>query len=184
MATTTAKKGGKAAASKKATTPEVITITKSEQQQLQRMGAQVTEIGSLTLAEEKTREKHKAAKANLESAKGALIDMVRDFNTPQPLLDHMEADGWKKMPLSEITGIGSALAERIVDGSNSVIKTATLGALAAFTTDHKLTDLGGIGQGQAKKIEDALFEFWKRNPQFCQEKAGAKGAPRKTRASR
>jgi hypothetical protein len=182
MATTTAKQGGKAPASKK--TEDLITITRSEQQQLQRMGAKVTEIGSLMLADEKAREKSKAAKANLEEARGALFDMVRDLNTPKPLLDHMESDGWKKMPLSEITGIGTALADRLVEGSNGVIKARTLGALAAFTADHKLTDIAGIGQGQAKKIEDALMDFWKRNPQFCQDKVGTKGAPRKTRASR
>ncbi len=75
-----------------------------------------------------------------------------------------EADNtWQDVKLSEaFAGIKPAKILDHLDAANL----RTLGELAAWTAANqgrnRLIDVPGIGDGAAKKIEDALEEFWKR----------------------
>ena len=77
-----------------------------------------------------------------------------------------DPDGWKAVPLTE--AIGPKLTEAIVKGRplKELAEDLTVGGLDKFTRSHRLTDLSKLGGTTARKIEDALAEFWRRNPHW------------------
>ncbi len=168
-------------AAKKSPANKGVTLTKGETEILQRMKACVIDIGALEIKEQKTKDAHKVAKAALDEKRGALVDMVRAMNTPAPLIDRMEEDGWKRVPL--VDAIGKTFADKIHAKTDGIVNCETLGGFVDFMKKHRLTDLNGIGQGVASKIEDAMMDFWKAHPQFCPDLAKGKpaGPPRNPR---
>ena len=141
-----------------------VEVTASEAQLIERMKAKVLEIGTYEKTEEKTREEHKAAKSALEQARDDLVEMVRAVNADEPLTDRMEPDGWKRVKI--VDAVGVSLGRKIIDGAAPVLQGDTLGGLTAFLKDRTLMDIRGIAHGSAKKIEDAMEAFWKRNGQW------------------
>ena len=75
----------------------------------------------------------------------------------QKFLPLKEDESWRSAPISEL-GLTGKLPESLEDAG---IK--TMGDLADYTAAGKLlTDITGIGQGKAEKIEKACEEFWGR----------------------
>lgn len=68
----------------------------------------------------------------------------------------VEDESWKGTPLTELS-IPSKILDHLAEG-----RLTTLGELATFTSDpfNKLTDLKGIGEKAAEKVEAALEKFW------------------------
>lgn len=64
-------------------------------------------------------------------------------------------DSWKDVPLSELNGIPDGVLNKLY-----AAQIATVGDLAAWSTDSALTDIAGIGQAKAETIEQALEKFW------------------------
>lgn len=65
-----------------------------------------------------------------------------------------DVDARLDTPLAE-TAIPPGLIEKLAEH-----KITTVRELAAFTAEKQLTDIKGIGQGKAEKIEDAMEAFW------------------------
>lgn len=61
-------------------------------------------------------------------------------------------------PLAD-TSIPSAILAKIADAGIRTVR-----ELANFTSVKQLTDIKGIGQAKAEKIEAALVKFWEKNP--------------------
>lgn len=114
----------------------------------------------------------KTMEKNQARLNGVAADIVaiRSGNYTPPLpfgLDELapEAtgpDAWKAVPLSSL-GLSPKVIEKLEDAG-----LRTLGALAAWT--KPLTDVKGIGEAAAEKIEEATARYWKENPQ--QEEPG------------
>lgn len=70
----------------------------------------------------------------------------------------LEAAGpWQHVPLSDLFH-GALLKSLNEAGLN------TVGDMAKYTAANRLTDIDGIGEGKAAKIEERMLEFWRANP--------------------
>ena len=117
----------------------------------------------------------KSAKADLEKAMDAVLKRIDDEDAEPSLPFDRPADApgaaqeaagdaipptddsWMAVPLSEaLAGLPPGLLGKLEDA-----ELKTMGDLAAWNKLHVLTDIPGVGKEKAKKIEDALEEFWK-----------------------
>jgi len=128
---------------------------------------------------EDRKEELKAAKEELDLAHKAIDKLIDDFNCEMPLFDGLpdstgdtneaepsadvNADGdaqtddesWKTVSLHDLTMPGTT-AQKLAEA-----EIRTLGDLSAWTESGKLlTDVKGISEKAAEKIEAALDEFW------------------------
>lgn len=136
---------------------------------------------------EECKEKLKAAKADEELAVQKLMEAIDQakqadsptlFDRPAETTESAESfeqtgtkestdsgecppdESWRALPLSEVlVGIPDSNLEKLADA-----KLDTLGQLSDWLKDerNRLTDLPGIGQAKAEKIENKLMEFWER----------------------
>lgn len=81
----------------------------------------------------------------------------------RPLIQEVEKAEWRTVGMDALdlpAHIVKKLAAKDIE---------TIGALADFTAgDKPLTWIDGIGKGASEKIEDAMMEFWKKNPEVQQ----------------
>ena len=81
-----------------------------------------------------------------------------------PLDVDREDESWRSAPISDL-GLTGKLPESLEDAG-----IRTIGDLADYTAAGKLlTDISGIGQGKAEKIEKACEEFWERQGRKSEE---------------
>jgi hypothetical protein len=127
-------------------------------QEICRMNA---ELGKLAATMERRKEAAKKATADYNDAVSALREAISrgpalfDKNAPEP-------SEWRAVPLSD-AGVPAA-AVTLMAGQAEL---ATLGDLVDWQdADKKLTDIKGIGEGMAGKIEEALTAFWEAHPEF------------------
>lgn len=101
---------------------------------------------------------HKAEEDDNEDEEGE--EVGDSSRTDQPATTEavveVEDESWKGTPLTELS-IPSKLLDHLAEG-----RLTTLGELATFTSDpfNKLTDLKGIGEKAAEKVDAALEKFW------------------------
>jgi hypothetical protein len=116
------------------------------------------------------RREHKTAKEELDSANAELCRIIDDFNCEMPLFDNVnqtqpgeptdasaseDDETWLMTPLTKTT-LSNATLKKLAD---SEIK--TMGDLADWTNAGKLlTDIPGIGEKAADKIDVATGKFW------------------------
>jgi len=131
---------------------------------------------------ESCKEALKSAKEELDLAHKAIDKLIDDFNCDMPLFDGLpnstddvnDADGaespadadakvalttddesWKTVSLHDLTMPGTT-AQKLAEA-----EIRTVGDLSAWTESGKLlTDIKGVGEKAAEKIEAALDEFW------------------------
>jgi hypothetical protein len=82
--------------------------------------------------------------------------------TPE-VTPEVDPNGWRSVSITDLdipAGTAKLLIEAGID---------TIGKMADFTAtpNQRLTDVKGIGQGKAERIENAMIAFWAANPQFC-----------------
>lgn len=66
-----------------------------------------------------------------------------------------KTDAWKDAKLADVLALPAAIHQSMADA-----QLRTMGQLAEFTVRNRLTDIPGIGEVKASKIEDALEKFW------------------------
>lgn len=72
------------------------------------------------------------------------------------------ADAWRGVSVHTL-GLPEKLALKLIDAD-----LPTVGAIAAWSAAGKrLTDIAGVGEANAQKIEDALIKFWAAHPEWC-----------------
>ena len=109
----------------------------------------------------------KDAKEAYDASVMRLRAAIKRVNDPQQELPFPPEDGglhgddgeWRSVELEEL-GIVGTLAERLIDAGLT-----TLGAISDYTAaDKRLTDIKGIGDGKAEKIQAACADWWSRHP--------------------
>jgi hypothetical protein len=119
----------------------------------------------------------KKAKEDLDDAMGVLaamafeMDQLNLFDDGSPPAASTGAatrattapapDAWRTYTLGE-AGFDPKWIKRFEEHEPPI---STMGQLADFTKERRLTDVHGIGQATAEKIEAVLVEFWKAHPQ-------------------
>lgn len=107
----------------------------------------------------------KQAKSEYEFEVAKLQRMARKQDAP--LFDQggkAETNGaapkdWRTVSI-DVLGLPASLAEKLRE-----TKLDTIGAIADFTSSGRdLIDIDGIGEANAKKLEDALEAYWARHP--------------------
>lgn len=76
------------------------------------------------------------------------------------VLPPADPDGWKTVSVAKLAEFG--LTDKLIDKLNQA-DLFNLGQLAAWTAEHPLTDLKGIGAASSGKIEDACLKYWEAN---------------------
>jgi len=113
-------------------------------------------------------EAYKQARAAVAAAQAKLNSLIDDYISPEPsLFDQPDEtkddsgsnpDWWRDVPIAEL-GLPQGIVQRLAEAAIE-----TIGQLATHTeSGQHLTDIPGIGQAKAEKIEDALQTFWERN---------------------
>jgi hypothetical protein len=91
-----------------------------------------------------------------------IVNGTQPADETADLADLENPEKWRSWPLSVLTSIGG-LSASIVSKIAGGIDGDTLGEFATWQDakpDRKLTELKGIGQESAKKIEDAFIPVW------------------------
>jgi hypothetical protein len=141
-----------------------------DMEQLFRIRDRLSEAESRELA---AAENHKAAKKSKDAIQEELNEFIDEMRQPNLF---KQGDGesskstssdqdestaspkaWRATTLSEL-GISEKTAEKMIDHHPSL---KTLGDIADFTASGALlTDVKGVGEASAQKIEDACNRFW------------------------
>jgi len=80
-----------------------------------------------------------------------------------PLLDMMDGDGWRNVPLAH--AVNAKAAAKLEDEHGLV----TIGDLVDWQNDgHDLADVKGWGADRASVVADELLSFWTDHPEFTQ----------------
>lgn len=80
---------------------------------------------------------------------------VAEATTDAPAGDPDDDESWRDVEVGELK-IPTGIVDKLIEA-----ELETVGKLANWTASWKLlTDIGGIGQAKAEKIEQALVEFW------------------------
>jgi hypothetical protein len=126
-------------------------------------------------------------KKEFESSVEKLLKLIELSEQGAPLFDgiknddkgeaNLEADdSWKEVKLAEVfVALPSGLRQKVEDAS-----LVTLHELTEFCKSQALTDIPGVGQANADKLDQALQEFWQRRKEAA-ESAFA-GIPKATAA--
>lgn len=96
---------------------------------------------------------------------GAIPEPEKVEKTPEgKQVDDAE---WRKVALTDVLDVKYAkiLADPDKQGGKPL---ETVGGLQEFLEHYRLTDLKGIGEAAAQKIEEQLTAFWEANPQFSE----------------
>lgn len=127
---------------------------------------------SLRMAEAaEAAEESKEAKKAYEAAVSRLRSAVRDATSGQQELPFAEEpELWRAVTLAELE-ISGKLAESLTEA-----KLDTLGAIADYTAaGNLLTDLKGVGEKAAAKIEAATADWWGRHPEMRPDDKASEG---------
>lgn len=126
-------------------------------------------LAAASAARQEAEEELKAAKADEKAAIAAYRKFANSKPRREPLFDGLaggqgekettessesEGEDWKSCPVLDLSlpdSIVSLLLEADLE---------TVGDLAAWTEQYQLTDVQGIGEAKAEKIEEALSQFW------------------------
>ena len=109
------------------------------------------------------KESVKLAQCNLREAVRDLREEIADGTGRLPFEEGDQAGGtgeaWRDVSVDELNLAGRLAAALVAAGLG------TLGGLADYTAAEKrLTDIKGIGQAAAEKIEKKLDQWWEKNP--------------------
>jgi DNA-directed RNA polymerase alpha subunit len=110
------------------------------------------------MLEEASRAK-KLAQAAFDDAVASLRATIRAQSQVLPLFEQ-EPEAWRSVALAELTTNGRVL------NALSGAKLFTLGELTDWQndTDRLLTDIKGIGEKAAEELQQAIDEYWAKNP--------------------
>ncbi len=158
--------------------------------QMGRMGKQIEKqrraLDKLESAAAEAESNLKTARADRNAAEHVLHEMLDDlaklangnfierlpFKSPEEKPAEAADTSWRSVELTKVweeTGAPVALLNPLRDGKvkwqNDPAGITTLGKLADFTFDHRLTDIAGLGKGKAEQIEAALDKWWAKHPQ-------------------
>lgn len=95
------------------------------------------------------------------------IDAIESGNYTPPLSFNgtMGGDGatadseyWKTVTLAEL-GVNGKIGEAMAEAG-----LPTLGKIAEYTAKNRLTDVKGVGEKAAEKIEEACEAYWRKHP--------------------
>lgn len=103
-----------------------------------------------------------AAKKNLEVAVEQLLETIRHPDGPKLELVGEGAE-WRDDPITVLD-----LPKKAHDALALTAELATIGELSDYLASNALTGIDGIGEGAARKIEDAMAKFWADHPEYCQ----------------
>lgn len=156
------------------TPPAVKSATAATDPDLSQLFKLRDRVRELEAREYQAHENYKVAKKNRESAQAEVDDYIDEMR--QPTLFNVDAlprpeaakpaeaqddesDDWKATTTAEL-GLPVPIVT-LLDAHNPAIR--TLGDIADFTASGgQLTDIKGIGEAKATKIEDACNAFWGR----------------------
>jgi hypothetical protein len=107
----------------------------------------------------------KAAESRRNTLVNALRNIIEDAKHGQGHLDfdapskeETDENWWRSVGIEELT-LGSREAKALTDA-----ELVTLGAIADWTQTKPLTDIKGIGESGAEKIEAAIEEYYRLHP--------------------
>lgn len=86
-----------------------------------------------------------------------------DAEAAEDVVIHDDDESWKEVSIATL-GLPAGVVKSLNEADNHIF---TIGDLATWTAKYALTDIEGIGQAKADKIDDALAKFW------ADRKAGA-----------
>lgn len=102
---------------------------------------------------------YKAKRSAREAATDELLAVIDNATAPS-LFNQLNKQGgigeqWRDVPLSDL-GLPEGMMQKLNEA-----EIETVGDVATFVNDGKrLTDIKGIGEANAEKLENALTEFW------------------------
>ena len=123
-------------------------------------------------------EEYKAAKREFESAdeelrvliaRGPEAQMRLALETDEP--QEQPAEAWRAVTIDEL-GFGGRIHKALTEANLT-----TLGAIADWTKEYQLTDIGGIGPAAGLEIEEKLADYWAKNPLPEEATAESNGQP-------
>jgi hypothetical protein len=104
-----------------------------------------------------------------------LFKLVELSQEPAPLFDGVQTDdkgqadldtddSWKDVKLEEVfAGLTAVLRQKVTDAA-----LVTMNDITEWCKAKKLTDIPGVGEGNAKKLENAIDEFWQRRKEAAE----------------
>lgn len=113
-------------------------------------------------------EEAKRLKKAFEAAQDRLSRYLSDldmplFDRPKAEARAPEPEAWRAFPLAGVEQFPEAALEAF-----EAVEVRTLGELADWSAFKKLTDLAGVGDATAEKVEGALLAFWAAHPEFAE----------------
>jgi hypothetical protein len=90
-------------------------------------------------------------------AKLEVQEVAAEETAPAAPMPPKDDERWRSVPVTKLADYG--LSARIID----ILEDAeifTIGHVSDWTAKKPLTAIGGIGEAKAKKIDDALIDFW------------------------
>jgi hypothetical protein len=133
---------------------------------------------------ERAKGEHKLVKQQLELERGKLAKLIEvtEAGHVDPLFaetddvspaqavpkDLDEDDSWKDVLLSEVfSGLPKGLQQKVLDGG-----LVTLNDVTEHCKHKRLTDILGVGQANADKLQAAMDDFWQRRKELATAEAG------------
>ena len=135
--------------------------TKAEQAHYHEIVERTRAVRAKEAAWESSKEETKAAKAAFDAADKALREFITAGPNPQLQLPLTDGEEWRDATLEEV-GLTAAMLKPFAASEDPRI--TTLGELADWTAEYQLTDIKGIGEKMAEKIEAVLDAYWAAHP--------------------
>ena len=164
-------------------TEPVSEYTRLEQRHYQSILDRQRDVHSKRIDYLASKEETKSLKGVFEAALSELqllIEKGPDKQLPLPGMETAAAaappkpdESWRKATLDEL-GLTGAIAKALAENEPPL---TTLGAISDWTKEYRLIDVKGIGEAKADDIEEALEDYWRRNPQQPENAAEAVAEP-------
>lgn len=135
--------------------------TQSERQLLDEIKRQGAQVSKLKIKWEEQKEKALEAKHAYHDAEKKLLALTGAANDDEtPLVDRMDADGWRKVKLVDV------LSAPVLKAVTKAKRFANLGALHKYREKHSLTSLPNIGGMTSDAVDEEVSKFIAKNPQW------------------
>lgn len=119
------------------------------------------QLSDLAMKEYSAKAAHACAKKEVENAQAKLNSFIDELHEPNLFKSEPVAE-WRTVSLDDL-GITGKAAEKLAENDPPL---TTLGAIADWTRDGRLlTEVKGIGESTADKIEEQMDQWWKDHPE-------------------
>lgn len=180
----TAKQSSSTSAAQPADTPAGSSdLPQTEQALLNKLRSLCVEHTIAEAEAQRKKEAYTQAKSKADDLKNEVLDLIRRTAKPAtPIESASDKDGWKTVHLNEV--LGKRHATVILSKIGGQLDREDLGSLTDWLKRHTLQDIPKVGPGAAGKMMDAMEDFWRRNPQWCDTDGKGASPARRKKASK